>query len=168
MDELGPYLLETSPGLCSWMTPRSSQIPCRPLRTELGSTQVTHASALSNVLVLQPQYFYGQGPGILKLLTMTNRRMSKICIQSYSLWTRWFRRSWVISSCHCFRIPVLDGWAAVGIGPREATLAFSFIIGLYTKEWNGFSKEYCMGGGVCVRSYINTADTDDSSGYNKP
>lgn len=57
----------------------------------------------------------------------------ELVLDTHSLWTRWFRRSWVISSCHCFRIPVLDGCAAVGIAPKLATLALSLIMGLENK-----------------------------------
>lgn len=52
---------------------------------------------------------------------------------TYSLCTRWLRRSWVTCSCQPFRTPVLEGGAAVGIVLRLPMLPEfepSFISGL--------------------------------------
>lgn len=44
--------------------------------------------------------------------------------QTHSLWTRWLRRSCVMSSCQDFLIPAAEGGAAAGREPRFPTPSF--------------------------------------------
>lgn len=44
--------------------------------------------------------------------------------QTHSLWTRWLRRSCVMSSCQDFLMPAAEGGVAVGMEPRFPTPSF--------------------------------------------
>lgn len=58
-------------------------------------------------------------------------------VGTYSLCTRWLRRSWVTCSCQPFRTPVLEGGAAVDIVlrvPMFPEFEPSFISGLREKQ----------------------------------
>ena len=44
--------------------------------------------------------------------------------KTHSLWTRWFLRSCVMSSCQDFLIPAAEGGVAVGMEPRFPTPSF--------------------------------------------
>lgn len=60
-----------------------------------------------------------------------------VLVNTYSLCTKWLRRSWVTCSCHAFLTPVLEGGAAVGIELRFPTLPEfvpSFIRGLKQRK----------------------------------
>lgn len=48
-------------------------------------------------------------------------RYSPTEVCTYSLCTRWLRRSWVTCSCHAFLVPVAERGAAVGMFPMELT-----------------------------------------------
>lgn len=64
-------------------------------------------------------------------------RKEAALVNTYSLCTKWLRRSWVTCSCHAFLTPVLEGGAAVGIELRFPTLPEfvpSFISGLKLKQ----------------------------------
>lgn len=47
--------------------------------------------------------------------------------QTHSLWTRWLRRSWVMSSCQFFLMPAAEGGVSMGMAPRLPTPLPSFI-----------------------------------------
>lgn len=50
-------------------------------------------------------------------LQRKNGNALRLVLGTYSLCTKWFRRSWVISSCQLFLMPVAEGGPAVGMDP---------------------------------------------------
>lgn len=58
----------------------------------------------------------------MSILTVFNGRFPTGAIWTYSLWTRWLRRSWVTCSCQVFLTPDAERGAAVGrLPPMEPT-----------------------------------------------
>lgn len=53
--------------------------------------------------------------------------------QTHSLWTRWLRRSCVMSSCQDFLMPAAEGGVAVGMEARFPTPSFIKLGGITTK-----------------------------------
>lgn len=69
----------------------------------------------------KPNDKMGNKPKIIQLVIS---HVSARAQKTYSLWTRWLRRSCVISSCQDFLKPAAEGGVAVGMEPRLPTPSF--------------------------------------------